>query len=259
MSRTTKVFSLILALLFLCTFQALWAGGKKEAERVYINGIDADFPPFGYMDESGKPAGFDVESVDWIAKEMGFKVKHKPIAWDGIVEALRSGKIDLVASGMTITEERKKVVDFTIPYWEIKQAVIVNEDSNLNSLDAAFDGTHQIGTQRGCTAAMWIEDNLVQKGTIGADKLVLHDSFSISVKDLLNRRIEAAMMDDVMIRQAIKGKPLKIIGTIDTGEIYGYAVRKEDAELKEMLNEGLRKLKASPKWDELIEKYMNKQ
>jgi len=247
------VFSLV-AVMWIFGGNILWAQEKK----VYINGIDADFPPFAYIDEEGNPAGYDVECVEWIGKEVGFEVKTKPIAWDAIIDNLLAGKIDFIASGMTITEEREKKVDFTIPYWEIDQGVVVCEGSDLNII-AALSGKYTVGTQRGCTAAMWIEDHLVKEGTIGKDKLKLYESFSLAVMDLLNGRIDSAMMDDVMVKDAIKkGKPLKVIGIIKTGEIYGYAVRKEDKELKRMLNEGLRRLMKSPKWDELIDKYMVK-
>ncbi|MHC2994655.1 MAG: transporter substrate-binding domain-containing protein [Candidatus Atribacteria bacterium] len=225
-------------------------------KKVYINGIDADYPPFAYIDEKGNPAGFDVECLDWIAQEMGFEVKHQPTAWDGIVSSLLAGKIDLVYSGMSITEERKEKVDFTIPYWEINQALCVREDSDLNII-AALSGNYTVGSQRGCTAAMWIEDYLIKPGIIGKDKLKLYESFSLALKDLLVGRIDSAMMDDVMIEDALrKGQPIKIVGIIKTGEKYGIAVRKEDQELKALLNEGIAKLKKSPKWDELIAKYL---
>jgi polar amino acid transport system substrate-binding protein len=248
-----KIVFFALILVFLLGFQSLWAGGQKEG--VLINGMDADFPPFSYMEE-GKPTGFDVEAVEWIAGEMGFKVESQPIAWDGIIEALRSGKIDMIASGMGITEERKELVSFTVPYWQISQAVAVRTDSDLN-LASAFDNQHKIGSQRGCTGAMWVEDNLVKKGVIDEDKLVLYEGFSLAVQDLLNGRIDAAITDDVMVEFAIKGKPLKIVGTIATDEIYGYAVRQEDTELLDKLNEGLKRLMASPKWEELKEKYFS--
>jgi len=76
-------------------------------EKVIINGIDANFPPFAFVDKSGKPDGFDIAVVDWIAKENGFKVEHKPMDWDGIVPSLLAKKIDMVASGMSITDARK--------------------------------------------------------------------------------------------------------------------------------------------------------
>ncbi|MBW2596448.1 MAG: amino acid ABC transporter substrate-binding protein, partial [Deltaproteobacteria bacterium] len=95
------------------------AGNCLAKEKVYINGIDANFPPFAYVDKNGVPDGFDVKSIDWIAKEMGFKVTHQPMDWDGIIPSLRAKKIDMVASGMSITDKRSEQVNFTTPYWKI--------------------------------------------------------------------------------------------------------------------------------------------
>jgi polar amino acid transport system substrate-binding protein len=243
------IFSLLIVL---CTGSISLLAAEK-----YINGIDADYPPFAYIDEKGNPAGFDVECLDWIAQEMGFEVKHQPTAWDGIVSSLLAKKIDMVYSGMSITEERKTKVDFTIPYWEINQALCVREDSDLNVI-AALCGKYTVGSQRGCTAAEWIEEHLVKTGILPKDNLKLYEGFSLAVKDLLNGRIDSAMMDDVMVEDAIrKGQAVKIVGIIKTGEAYGVAVRKEDKELKALLNEGIAKLKKSTKWDELIIKYFS--
>jgi len=246
------IFSLLIVL---CAGSISLLAAEKK---VYINGIDADFPPFAYVDEKGNPAGFDVECLNWIADEMGFEVKHQPTAWDGIVSSLLAKKIDMVYSGMGITEERQKVVDFTIPYWYINQALCVREDSDLNIIAALSSSKYKVGSQRGCTAAEWIEENLVGTGILPKDNLKLYESFSLAVKDLVNGRIDSAMTDDVMVEDAIrKGQPVKIAGIINTNEKYGVAVRKEDKELKALLNEGIAKLKKSAKWDELIIKYFS--
>jgi polar amino acid transport system substrate-binding protein len=249
---------IIIAIVSLLVF-FLISSANVFANKVYINGIDADYPPFAYVDEKGNPAGFDVECLNWIAKEMGFEVKHQPTAWDGIVSSLLAKKIDMVYSGMSITPERLEKVDFTIPYWEIDQALCVRKDSDLNII-AALCGDYVVGTQRGCTAAMWIEDYLVNTGILAKDNLKLYEGFSLAVQDLVNGRIDSAMMDDVMVEDAIrKEQPVKIVGIIKTGEAYGIAVRKEDQELKEILNEGIEKLKKSDVWDELIIKYFSEQ
>jgi polar amino acid transport system substrate-binding protein len=227
-------------------------------KKVYINGIDADYPPYAFIDEKGNPVGFDVECLNWIADEMGFGVKHQPTAWDGIVASLLAKKIDMVYSGMTINEERLKRVNFSIPYWEINQALCVREDSDINIIAALCGDKYVVGSQRGCTAAMWIEDNLVKTGILPKDNLKLYEGFSLAVKDLVNGRIDSAMMDDVMVEDAIrKGQPVKIIGRIETREEYGIAVRKEDKELKAILDEGITKLKKTAIWDELFIKYFN--
>ncbi|MFP4178441.1 MAG: transporter substrate-binding domain-containing protein [Spirochaetaceae bacterium] len=254
--RKLKI-ALMMVLVLVLSVSVAWAGGQKEEagdEEVYINGIDPDFPPFGYVDEEGNPAGFDVESVNWIAEEMGFEVKHQPTAWDGIIEALRAGKIDFIASGMSILPEREEVISFTIPYWETKLAIAVKEDSDL-SYEDTIDGEHTIGVQRGTTAAMWIEDNLIDTGKVDEEKVVNYDSFSLAVQDLINGRIDSAMQDDTMVIDAMKQRPIKIAGTHKSGMAYGYGVRQEDDELREMLNEGIRRLQESDRWEELKEKY----
>ena len=87
-------------LLVLALFCLLAFASQAQAQKTYINGIDPNYPPFAYIDEkTGQPAGFDVESMNWIAKKMGFKVEHKPMAWDGIIPSLLAKQIDMIASG----------------------------------------------------------------------------------------------------------------------------------------------------------------
>jgi polar amino acid transport system substrate-binding protein len=229
-------------------------GFAATKAKKYIVGIDGDYPPYSFVGADGKATGFDVESVQWIAKELGFEVEIRPTAWDGIIPALLAKKIDMVYAGMTANEERKKVVDFSNVYWEIDQSVAVKNESTF-SMDDFLAGKVTVGTQRGCTAAEWIEDELVKKGVLPADKLRLYDNFPAAAMDLEIGRVEAAMMDDMIVLGAIRDKPLKIIGTIKTGEEYAVAIRKEDKALKDLINEGLKRLMASPKWEELKTKY----
>jgi len=224
------------------------------ADKVYINGIDANFPPFAFVDKSGVPDGFDVKALDWIAKEMKFKVKHQPMDWDGIIPSLKTKKIDIVASGMSITDERKKEVSFTIPYWKIKQVLVAKKDTKLTKETALADG-NKIGVQRWTSEAKWIEENLIKKGGKKFE-LVQYDSAPLAVEDVVNGRIVAAAMDDAPADDAVKKKPVKILGGFGMkDEDFGYAVRKEDTEFLKKVNEGLQKLMKSPYWAELKKKY----
>ena len=240
---------LALALLLAC-----FSGPAIAQEKVYINGIDANFPPFAFVNKSGVPDGFDVKALDWIANKKGFKVKHQPMDWDGIIPSLNAKKIDVIASGMSITDKRKEQVNFTFPYWTIKQVMVAKKDSNL-SVDQFMAKGNKIGVQRGTTEAKWIEENLIKKG--GKEfGLVQYDSAPLAIEDVLNGRIIAAAMDDAPAKDAVKKKAVKIVGTFGMGdEIFGYAVRKEDTKLLEMLNEGLKELMASPYWEEFKKKY----
>ena len=228
------------------------AGALFAAEKI-VNGIDANFPPFAYIDKTGKAAGFDVEAMDWIAKEMGFQVEHTPIDWDGIITSLLTKKIDVIASGMSITEARAKQVNFSIPYWKIEQVLVIKNDSSL-SLDDILKGGKALGAQQGTSEAKWLKEEAAKQGW--NFDLRYYSSAPLAVEDVLNGRIAAAAMDDAPARDAASKKPVKILGTFGMeSEDFGYAVRKGDDELLAKVNEGLKKLMASPYWDELRQKY----
>jgi len=247
----------------LCTLAGvlLSVGWAMAAEPAYVDGIDAAFPPFSFIDEKGQPGGFDVDVIRWIADEMGFEVKIVPIDWDAIIPTLIAGNIDLIASGMTITAARQEQVAFTNPYWTIDLAVVVRQTKDAEgepvpelTLFSAVQAGRKIGVQRGTTSQDWLEKNVI--GT-GIDiKLVLYENFLLALEDLLIGRIDAAVMDEPTARSGIVDRPLTIVGTINTGEIYGYAVRKQDTELLALLNEGLRRIQASDAWDGLVDTWL---
>lgn len=230
-------------------------GTIMAQEKVIVNGIDANFPPFAFVDKTGKPDGFDVAVVDWIAKEYKFKVEHKPMDWDGIIPSLNTKKIDLIASGMSINDARKEKVNFSLPYWTIKQVLVAKADAGVTP-EKAMSGGNKIGVQRGTTEAKWMEENLIKKEGKKFE-LVYYDSAPLAVEDVINGRIIAAAMDDAPAKDAeSKKKTVKIIGGFGMpDEQFGYAFRKEDTELLNKFNEGLKKIMASPVWEELKKKY----
>ena len=228
---------------------------------VYTDGIDAAFPPFSYIDKDGNPTGFDVEVIKWIGNEMGFDVKIVPVDWDAIIPTLKIGNIDLIASGMTINPEREQQVDFTDPYWKINLAVVVRKVADENgafvpqyNIFSAVTPGKTIGVQRGTTSQTWLQENLIDEGV--DIKLKLYDNFLLAIEDLMIGRIDAAVIDAPTAQTAVADRNAVVVGTINTGEIYGYAVRKGDTELLNLLNEGLKRLQASPEWDRLVNKWL---
>jgi polar amino acid transport system substrate-binding protein len=240
-------------LILLCSLLSLVFAGHAFGAAKLINGIDANFPPFAYIDKTGQPSGFDVEAMNWVAKEIGVEVSHQPIEWDGIITSLLTKKIDIIASGMSITEERAQKVDFSVPYWVIKQIMVTKKGSPL-TIDEILTGKKTVGVQQGTSEAKWLKEEAVKKDW--NFELRYYSSSPLAVEDVLNGRIDAAAMDDAPAKDAASKKDVQLVGTFGMhDEEFGYAVRKDDKELLEKVNNALTKLMASPEWNELINKY----
>ena len=257
-----KVFlGAIIALLVVAAVLTAGCVGTQSEKKTYIVGIDGDYPPYSYVDESGKFAGFDVESIRWIAEQEGFNVEIKAVAWDGIIPALLGNKIDMVYSGMTITPARAAQVTFSKPYWSVDQGVAVKKGSAV-TMDQFKAGDVTIGVQRSCSADQYIQsDDFFGQAKydqmVKDVKIKLYDTFPQSMVALENGLVQTVIFDDVNIKDYIKAKDaIIILGTIPTGEEYGVAMRNGDTELHTLINNGLTKLMASEKWNELLAKYI---
>lgn len=241
--------------LFFATLAMVFCFSTNAEAKTYINGIDDNYPPFAYVGEDGKPTGFDVDSMDWIAKEMGFEVKHQPMKWDGIVMALVSNKIDMVCSGMSITPARQAQVNFSEPYYTVSKVLMVKSDSDLTE-EAILQGEVKLGVQNGTNEHATLVER--QKNENLKFELRLYDSSPMGVEDLLNGRIDAFALDSAPAKDAMnKGKDVKLVGTFAQDDEFGVAIHKDNAELMELVNEGYRRLKADPYWQELQTKHLN--
>ena len=242
----------LMTLAFAVAFAALSATGALAAG--YVNGIDANYPPFAYIDKSGKPAGFDVEAMDWVAKTMGFTVTHKPMDWNGIIPDLLAKKIDMVCSGMSISPERAARVTFSEPYFTIRKVLVVGEKSALTP-DDILKGKKRLGVQRGTNEAEMLQKAAQEKGLNYT--LRFYDSGPLGVEDLLNGRIDAMALDSAPANDAIaKGKAIKVAGNFGDVDDFAVATRNEDADLRDTINQGYKLLMADPYWKELQAKHL---
>lgn len=247
------VFSLCINVLFCFFFivNSIYAEKKEH----YINGIDAHYPPFSFIDEHGNPTGFDVEALNWIANKLGFTVEHRPIGWDGIIPALLTKKIDMICSGMSISSEREKNILFTRPYWITQKVLIVPKDSKLTPEEIFYGENIIVGVQCGTNESTFLEKEIKNKGY--KYKLRHYDSSPLVINDLLNGRINAAVMDSLPIDNAIKhNKAIKKLYIIDYSDAFGVAVRKENTQLAKRIEDGFLLLQADPFWETLKKKYL---
>jgi polar amino acid transport system substrate-binding protein len=232
---------------------SLLAAPALAQDKVYINGIDGNYPPFAYVGPDGQPTGFDVDAIDWIAKEMGFKVTHQPLEWSGIVANLKARKIDLIASGLSVTEERATQIAFSRTYWAIKQVIVAPADSDLSPEKVLSSGL-KIGVQAGTSDA---EAMAAANGKDGRKyELKEYPSPALAAEDVLNGRLAAAVMNDAPAAEITGKLALKIIGGAGLPEeLFAVGVAKDDPATLELINQGLTKLMADPYWQELIKKY----
>src|SRR5690606_6687147 len=138
---------------------------------------------------------------------------------------------------MTITEDRQKVVDFTIPYYSGDQSILVSNDSDFDITD--LFGNHKIGVQTGTTGDLWVTEHLSDKNIIPKKNITRYDTFNFAVRDLVNKNIDAIVLDNPVAERFTKTDPVKIVGIIKTEESYGMAVKKGNKELLNLLNSGI--------------------
>ncbi|WP_048810949.1 basic amino acid ABC transporter substrate-binding protein [Thermococcus gammatolerans] len=226
------------------------SGGSKE--KVLVVGTSADFPPFEYKDpQTGNITGFDIELIKMVAKKAGYdKVEIKDMDFDSLIPALQTGKVDVVIAGMTITEKRKQVVDFSIPYWKADQAVVVRKDSSItvSSLDDLKGKV--IGVEKGTTGAIYIKDNLGDQVTLKE-----YNSYVAALQALLNGQVDVLVIDSPVANMFTNKYDVKVVYTINTNEHYGIAVKKGNKELLDKINKALQDIMNSPDWNKLVEKY----
>lgn len=193
----------------------------------YVVVTDAPWAPFEMVDSEGDLFGFDIDLIQGIAIVAGFSVDIKNVAFDAIVEMIRTGGADIGASGLTITEDRASAVDFSIPYYKSNQAVVVASDSGLNLVTALCDGSI-IGAQNATSGLWWAEDNLIGQG-IDID-LRGYETYPAAILDLVNGRLDAVIQDQPASQASIAAYPntLSIAGLIYTQETFGFITAKGD-------------------------------
>ncbi len=188
-------------------------------------GMDATYPPFEYINETTKEfEGFDVDLMKEIGKRLGLEVKFVNVAWEGIIPGLVAHKYDVICSAMTITEERKKQVDFSDPYFEAWQVIVVRADNT--DINKAEDLAGKVvGVQIG-TTGQFVAEDLVKSGI--NFEIKTYDTTPDALLDLKNGNIDAVIIDNGVAEKALKNNPdvYKIVGGKLSYEEYGIAVAK---------------------------------
>ena len=229
--------------------------GNALAKDAYTVGIEASFPPWAYV-ESGEYKGIAIDAMRKIAKDAGIEIEFKDLPFPSLIPALSAGKIDILATGLTVTKERSKVIDFSIPWWETNDVVLVPKDSDLNVFTAVCCGA-KIGVQGGSSQQAWLEQNVVKSSDIDIE-LKKYDSYVTAINDMATGRITTVVVDDTSAEEYIAaGRPVKTAGKIYIRAPLALAVTKDDPKkLLGKLNQGIMHIAESGSWAEIVHSYM---
>ncbi len=220
-------------------------------EGILTVGSCLDYPPFESV-EAGDQVGFDVDLSEEIAGRLGLTVEWVRADFDTIFTAVDAGQFDMVAAASTITEERQQTVDFSDPYYNSRQALVVQEGSGIVT-EADIGEGHIVGVQRGTTGKAYAVENLESQGAQIKTFTNAPDAF----RDLEAGNVDAVVNDEPASAEILKDFPGQILiaAAIDTDEHYGFAFSKDNPGLTEAVNGAFAEIVADGTYTEIFERY----
>ena len=233
--------TIVLTILCVVLGSVLFAGGAKE-KADYTFAADCTWPPLEFVDESGAIVGFEIDLIAAIGKKSGYSMVTRNVAWEGIFAGLDNGAYDGVASGVTVTEERKETMDFSTPILEVTQSIIVHKGNTAITSEKDLAGK-KVGVQIGTTGHFAAEK--VPGVTVRA-----YDDIGLAIEDLLNKNLDAAVADSLIAAEFVLANEnyankLQVNGNMGGDkEQIALAVKKGNTALLTILNDTLAALEA---------------
>ena len=224
-------------------------GIKTIVDGKLTMGTNATFPPYEFTDDSGKIVGIDAEIAKAVADKLGLELVIKDMEFDSLLTAVQSNSIDIVFAGLTVTDERKEAVDFSITYAQGVQVVIVPENSKIKDIDGLAKA--KIGVQAGTTGDIYCTDDF------GQENVKQYQNGALAVAALANGQIDCVVIDNEPAKAFVKAnKGLKILETEYVAEDYAAAISKDNKALTEAVNKAMEELKEDGTIDTIIGKYI---
>ena len=210
---------------------------------------NAAFPPYESTDDNGNFVGIDVDVAAAIAEKLGLELQVDDMDFDAALLAAQNGKSDLVMAGVTVTEDRQLVMDFSDSYATGIQSIIVKEDSDIATPDDLAD--KMIGTQRGTTGYIYCSDDF------GDEHVTPYDDGLTAVQALVNGQVDAVVIDNAPAKEFVAANPgLKILDTSYAEEDYAIGVAKGNTAMLDAINGALEELKNDGTLQAIIDKYI---
>jgi len=243
----------ILCALVLLTVALLGLAGCGSSKGKLVMATNATFPPYEFVD-GDKIVGIDPEIAQLIADKIGMELEIVDVDFNGIVDGVQSGKYTMGMAGMTVTEDRKKSVDFTVSYATGVQVVIVKEGGSIASLDD-LEGK-KIGVQLSTTGDIYASDT-PENGGYGEENVVKYKNGTDAVAALVADKVDCVIIDNEPAKAYVAANPgLTILDTEYVTEDYAICVSKNNGELLEKINTALQELIDDGSVKKIIDKYI---
>lgn len=230
---------------FICLFLISGCSFKDDSKLVLVT--EAGFAPYEFY-QNGEIVGVDIDIAKEIAKELGKELVVKDVSFDFLINEVKSGKADFAAAGISITDERKKQVDFTDEYTVSNQVVVVKKDSSITSFDEISN--KKIAVQLGTVADLYVSDNYPDA------TLIQHKKYLSAVEDIKAGKADCLIMDELPAKEIVKANSgLKIMDGILFQDRYGMIVKKGNDKLRKQINKVLKRLIDDETIEKLVLKY----
>lgn len=246
----------IIILLALCLLIfSLVACKKTEADDPLVVGMELQYPPFEMSDTEGNPTGISVDLAHALGEYLGREVLIKDIAWAGLIPSLKSGKVDIIISSMTITEERKKTVAFSDPYLKSYLTLLLSESSSVEKISDLNEEGRTLALKQGTTGHIYAKEKLPKA------KIHVFDKVSACILEVVQGKADAFIYDQMTVWKnwnKNKEKTRAILKPFqDDYEYWGMAMRQEDEELKKNVDAFIKDFKEKEGFKDLAEKYLS--
>lgn len=248
-----RIIALVLCLtMMVCAFAACGTNDDSQSgeKDKLVMATNAEFPPYEFRDADNNIVGIDAEIMAAVAENLGMELVIEDMEFDSIIPAVKSGKADIGAAGMTVREDRLENVDFSDTYAKAKQVVIVKNDSGIAGLDDLYG--KKIGVQQGTTGDIYAADEY------GDENVDRYSKGYEAVQALSQGKVDAVIIDNEPAKVFVSQTDgIMILDEPFADEEYAIAVQKGNTELLDQINASLAKLKENGKFDEIINNYIN--
>ena len=225
-----------------------------EAGKLHMS-TNAAFPPYEMTTDDGGFEGIDVEVADAIAQKLGLELVVDDMGFDAALTAVQTGQSDIAMAGITVTEDRLEVMDFSDSYATGVQVVIVREDSPIQTIDDLANA-EMIGCQAATTGYIYASDT-PENGGYGEDHVTAYENGALAVMALVNGQIDAVIIDNEPAKAFVEANEgLKILDTPWVEEEYAIGVAKRNTDLLDAINAVMEELKADGTFQSIVDKYI---